>query len=50
MKYLLDTNICIYLLNGNVVLQNKVKEIGVLSLAIRVLGFIYTKIKMVCKK
>ncbi|MCI4626739.1 MAG: PIN domain-containing protein [Candidatus Magnetoovum sp. WYHC-5] len=34
MKYLLDTNICIYLLNGNVVLQNKVKEIGVLSLAI----------------
>jgi len=34
LKYLLDTNICIYLLNGNKSLKKKVKETGVLSLAI----------------
>ncbi len=34
MKYLLDTNICIYMLNGNEVLNNKVKEIGVFSLSV----------------
>ena len=34
MKYLLDTNICIYLLNGNKSLKKKVKETGVFSLAI----------------
>ena len=34
MKYLLDTNICIYLINGNETLKKKVKEIGVFSLSI----------------
>ena len=34
MKYLLDTNICIYLLNGNEVLEEKVREIGVFSIYI----------------
>jgi len=34
LKYLLDTNICIYLINGNAVLEAKVSEIGVSSLAI----------------
>lgn len=34
MKYLLDTNICIYLLNGDKSLEKKVKETGVFSLAI----------------
>ncbi len=34
MKYLLDTDTCIYLLNGNESLKKKVKEIGVFSLAV----------------
>jgi tRNA(fMet)-specific endonuclease VapC len=34
LKYLLDTNICIYLINGNETLKKKVKEIGVFSLSI----------------
>lgn len=34
MKYLLDTNICIYLLNGNESLKKKVSEIGVFSISI----------------
>lgn len=34
MKYLLDTNTCVYLLNGNEILKGKVKEIGVYSLSI----------------
>ncbi len=34
MKYLLDTNICIYLLNGNEILKEKVREIGVFSISI----------------
>jgi len=34
LKYLLDTNICIYLLNGNAILNEKVSEIGVSLLAI----------------
>lgn len=34
MKYLLDTNICIYLINGNETLKKKVKEIGVFSLSV----------------
>ena len=34
MKYLLDTNICIYLINGNETLKKKVKEIGVFSISI----------------
>ena len=34
MKYLLDTNICIYLINGNETLKKKIKEIGVFSLSI----------------
>lgn len=34
MKYLLDTNICIYLLNGNNRLTQKVSQIGILSLSI----------------
>ena len=34
MKYLLDTNICIYLLNGDETLKRKVKEVGLFSLAI----------------
>ena len=34
MKYLLDTNICIYLINGNELLKKKVREIGVYSLSI----------------
>jgi tRNA(fMet)-specific endonuclease VapC len=32
--YLLDTNICIYLINGNPRLRDKVKEIGVFSIGI----------------
>ena len=34
MKYILDTDSCIYLLNGNESLKKKVKEIGVYSLAV----------------
>lgn len=34
MNYLLDTNICIYLINGNKVLVNKVKKIGIFSIGI----------------
>lgn len=34
MKYLLDTNICVYLLNGNSALKNRVAEIGIFSIAI----------------
>ncbi len=34
MKYLLDTNICIYLLNGNAALNEKVANIGISSLSI----------------
>ena len=34
MKYLLDTNICIYLINGNETLKKKINEIGVFSLSI----------------
>lgn len=34
MKYLLDTNICVYLLNGEASLKKKVKEIGAYSLAV----------------
>jgi len=34
LKYLLDTNICIYLLNGDEILKRKVKEVGLLSLSI----------------
>jgi len=33
LKYLLDTNTCVYLLNGNEILKRKVKEIGVYSLS-----------------
>jgi len=34
LKYLLDTNTCVYLLNGNDILKRKVKETGVYSLSI----------------
>ena len=34
MKYLLDTNICVYLLNGEASLKKKVKEIGAYSLTV----------------
>ena len=34
MKYFLDTNICVYLLNGEISLKKRVKEIGVYSLAV----------------
>ncbi len=34
MKYLLDTNTCVYLLNGNESLKKKVREIGVYSLSV----------------
>ena len=34
MKYLLDTNICIYLLNGDKSLKKKVRETGIFSLGI----------------
>ncbi len=34
MKYLLDTNTCVYLLNGNPVLKKKANKIGVYSLAL----------------
>ena len=34
MKFLLDTDTCIYLLNGNQSLKKKVEEVGVFSLAI----------------
>lgn len=34
MRYLLDTNICIYLINGDDSLRERVKEIGVYSLGI----------------
>ena len=34
MKYLLDTNICIYSLNGDKSLEKKIRKIGVFSLAI----------------
>ncbi len=29
MKYLLDTNICVYLLNGNTVIEKKVAKLGI---------------------
>lgn len=34
MKYLLDTNICVYLLNGEQRIERKVREIGIYSIAI----------------
>ncbi len=34
MKFLLDTNICIYLINGNEKLETIVREVGVFSLSI----------------
>ena len=34
MKYILDTNICVYLLNGNEVLKKKIKTIGLASISI----------------
>ena len=34
MKYLLDTDTCVYLLNGNPILKKKVHEIGVYSFAL----------------
>lgn len=34
MNYLFDTNICIYLINGNNLLINKVKETGIFSIGI----------------
>lgn len=34
MKFLLDTDTCVYLLNGNLSLKKKVEEVGVFSLAI----------------
>ena len=34
MKYLLDTNICIYLINGNEILKKKIKDIGLFSMSI----------------
>ena len=34
MKYLLDTDSCIYLLNGNEALKKRVEKIGVYSLAV----------------
>ncbi len=34
MKYLLDTNICVYLLNGNATLAVKVANAGIQSLAV----------------
>lgn len=34
MKYLLDTNICVYLLNGNIVLKNKIAQVGLSSVVV----------------
>ena len=34
VKYLLDTNTCIYLINGNTTLMAKVREIGVYSIGV----------------
>ena len=34
MTYILDTNICIYLLNGNKNIESKIKSIGIYSVAI----------------
>jgi len=34
LKFLLDTDTCVYLLNGNLSLKKKVEEVGVFSLAI----------------
>ena len=34
MKYLLDTNICIYLINGEEKLKQKIREIGIYSISI----------------
>ena len=34
MTWLLDTNICVYLLNGNEPLKQKVREIGVQNIAV----------------
>ncbi len=34
MKYLLDTNICVYLLNGNAALKKRVAKTGIFSTAI----------------
>lgn len=34
MKYLLDTNICVYLLNGNIVLKNKIAQVGLSSIVV----------------
>ena len=43
LKYLMDTNICIYLLNGNAILNAKVSDIGVslLSISYSVLAELY---------
>ncbi len=34
MRYLLDTNICIYLINGEEKLKKKIREIGIYSISI----------------
>jgi len=34
LKYLLDTNICVYLLNGNIVLKNKIAQVGLSSIVV----------------
>ena len=34
MKYLPDTNICVYLLNGNAAIKRRVAKVGVFSIAI----------------
>ena len=34
LKYLLDTDTCVYLLNGSEALKAKIKEIGVFSIAV----------------
>jgi len=34
LKYLIDTNICVYLLNGDVALKSRVAKIGLSSIAV----------------
>jgi tRNA(fMet)-specific endonuclease VapC len=34
LKYLLDTNICVYLLNGNSALKNRAAELGISSIVL----------------
>ena len=34
MTYILDTNICIYLLNGNKKIETKIKSTGIYSIAL----------------